>query len=174
MIVAVSGSSGLTNAYTSVLSATGSLLISGASRWDDICLLLSGRAARAVRARRLEQALDEATVAVRSFTDAVHDGHLRAICVADERDNGLLADGTRSVDDFCAPLGCRLGQSGRSGDRSGPRGCAGRLQKTPAAYLLHLPHLPSSDPNDAEYSTETAFRFGGPLHDPPTHNGYVG
>ena len=32
MIVTVSGSSGLTNAYVSVLSATGSLLIAGASR----------------------------------------------------------------------------------------------------------------------------------------------
>ena len=41
MIVTVSGSSGETNAYVSVLSATGSLLIAGASRWDDIsCLLL--------------------------------------------------------------------------------------------------------------------------------------
>ena len=38
MIVTVSGLSGLTNAYTSVLSATGSLLISGASRWDDTYL----------------------------------------------------------------------------------------------------------------------------------------
>src|SRR5689334_4949693 len=36
MIVTVPGSSGDTNAYTSVLSATGSLLIAGASRWDDI------------------------------------------------------------------------------------------------------------------------------------------
>src|SRR5580700_6793368 len=36
MIVTVSGSSGLTNAYRSVLSATGSLEISGASRWDDM------------------------------------------------------------------------------------------------------------------------------------------
>ena len=36
MIVTVSGLSGLTNAYTSVLSATGSFEISGASRCDDI------------------------------------------------------------------------------------------------------------------------------------------
>src|SRR5580704_29710 len=38
MSVTVSGLSGLTNAYTSVLSATGSLEISGASRCDDIYL----------------------------------------------------------------------------------------------------------------------------------------
>src|ERR1700734_263625 len=38
MSVTVSGWSGLTNAYTSVLSATGSLEISGASRCDDIAL----------------------------------------------------------------------------------------------------------------------------------------
>src|ERR1044071_4221280 len=36
MIVTVSGLSGLTNAYRSELSATGSLLISGASRCEDI------------------------------------------------------------------------------------------------------------------------------------------
>ena len=36
MIVTVSGRSGLTNAYVSVLSATGSLEISGASRCDDM------------------------------------------------------------------------------------------------------------------------------------------
>src|SRR5580700_4424549 len=38
MSVTVVGLSGLTNAYTSVLSATGSLEISGASRCDDIYL----------------------------------------------------------------------------------------------------------------------------------------
>src|SRR3954453_24070120 len=38
MIVTVSGVSGLTNAYRSELSATGSLLISGASRCDDMAL----------------------------------------------------------------------------------------------------------------------------------------
>ena len=39
MSVTVSGTSGLTNAYTSVLSATGSLEIWGASRWDDMTYL---------------------------------------------------------------------------------------------------------------------------------------
>src|ERR1700733_8464612 len=60
MSVTVSGLSGLTNAYTSVLSATGSLEISGASRCDDIQLphwleLADGRrypAALAIRAAR--------------------------------------------------------------------------------------------------------------------------
>src|SRR5579862_751246 len=45
MIVTVSGRSGLTNAYRSVLSATGSLEISGASRCDDMHHL-SGSAGR--------------------------------------------------------------------------------------------------------------------------------
>src|SRR5215472_19309153 len=40
MRVTVLGRSGLTKAYTSVLSATGSLEISGASRWDDMCFYL--------------------------------------------------------------------------------------------------------------------------------------
>src|ERR1700733_5483544 len=60
MSVTVSGLSGLTNAYTSVLSATGSLEISGASRCDDIHLphrveLAAGASyptARAIRAAR--------------------------------------------------------------------------------------------------------------------------
>src|SRR5579875_2660949 len=41
--VTVSGLSGLTNAYTSVLSATGSFAISGASRCDDISMSPSMR-----------------------------------------------------------------------------------------------------------------------------------
>ena len=36
MMVTVSGLSGLVKAYRSVLSATGSLEISGASRWEDM------------------------------------------------------------------------------------------------------------------------------------------
>src|SRR5690348_3190772 len=60
MSVTVSGLSGLTNAYTSVLSATGSLEISGASRCDDIHIPhrvewadgASYPAARAIRAAR--------------------------------------------------------------------------------------------------------------------------
>src|SRR5690348_12228149 len=40
--VTVSGLSGETNAYVSVPSATGSLEISGASRWDDISLASRG------------------------------------------------------------------------------------------------------------------------------------
>src|SRR5215831_9291967 len=51
MRVTVSGRSGLTNAYTSVLSATGSLAVCGASRCDDIPDL-PHRTARASRAAR--------------------------------------------------------------------------------------------------------------------------
>src|SRR5262249_58261136 len=49
--VTVSGRSGLTNAYTSVLSATGSLSVCGASRCDDIPDL-PHRTARTSRAAR--------------------------------------------------------------------------------------------------------------------------
>src|SRR5215218_4628263 len=49
MIVTESGRSGLTNAYRSVLSATGSFEISGASRWDDMAHL-TGAGARTVEA----------------------------------------------------------------------------------------------------------------------------
>src|SRR5580658_6714042 len=65
MRVTVLGESGLTNAYTSVLSATGSLDVSGASRCDDMSYLTrlewetidrtaaaGHRAARASRAAR--------------------------------------------------------------------------------------------------------------------------
>src|SRR3954469_25090663 len=51
MIVTESGRSGLTNAYRSVLSATGSLEISGASRWDDMAHL-TGAGARTGQGRR--------------------------------------------------------------------------------------------------------------------------
>src|SRR5438270_13667617 len=42
MMVTVSGLSGLTNAYKSVLSAAGSLLINGASRWLEALTLPEG------------------------------------------------------------------------------------------------------------------------------------
>src|SRR6476469_1383707 len=51
MIVTESGRSGLTNAYRSVLSATGSLEISGASRWVDMAHL-TGAGARTGQGRR--------------------------------------------------------------------------------------------------------------------------
>src|SRR4051794_15711250 len=60
MIVTVSGSSGLTNAYRSELSATGSLLISGASRCDDAVLFPSALS-------RLEQLGGELLVGERAL-----------------------------------------------------------------------------------------------------------
>src|SRR3954454_1289726 len=48
MIVTVSGWSGLTNAYRSELSATGSLLISGASRCEDMSHRPWGREGKGV------------------------------------------------------------------------------------------------------------------------------
>src|SRR6202521_316470 len=47
MRVTVLGASGLTNAYRSVLSATGSLAMAGASRCDDISLPLRRRGVQA-------------------------------------------------------------------------------------------------------------------------------
>src|SRR5690242_12410265 len=57
MIVTVSRLSGLTKAYRSVLSAPGSLLISGASRWLE-ALLAPGTAA-SVRASKPQAAMPE-------------------------------------------------------------------------------------------------------------------
>src|SRR3974390_427309 len=73
MSVTVSGASGLTNAYTSVLSATGSLEISGASRCDDMnephCVLcesserqMAGQAHPAARAIRAARSLSRSRV----------------------------------------------------------------------------------------------------------------
>src|SRR5215470_14726931 len=78
MSVTVSGRSGLTNAYTSVESATGSLVISGASRCDDIPNLTA-----IVGVRRLlghlevpQQLPDEGGVAEPDLAVAGEDVHL--------------------------------------------------------------------------------------------------
>src|SRR6516225_4215100 len=63
MIVTMLGLSGLTNAYRSVLSATGSLAISGASRWEDITYLALGERSVAC----VEQSVCEARIAEHDF-----------------------------------------------------------------------------------------------------------
>src|SRR5215471_10589292 len=80
MSVTVSGRSGLTNAYTSVLSATGSLLISGASRCEDISEVLLGSVLRG----GLQQPLDELWVVVGLHACSVENGHLAVLGVAHE------------------------------------------------------------------------------------------
>src|SRR2546427_11763677 len=92
MIVTVSGLSGLTNAYTSVLSATGSLLISGASLCDDI---QGPPLERSWSAGGVEQALDEHRVSVGRFARPRHHGHLSALCVAHVRRHRFPRGGTR-------------------------------------------------------------------------------
>src|SRR6516162_6139508 len=105
MMVTVSGLSGLTNAYTSVLSATGSLEISGASRCDDIDLphrleWADGRAHLTVRAIRAARSLSRSRVwlvpentsispdfALRTCTTIGPDG---AVTSPPLRDNGWL------------------------------------------------------------------------------------
>src|SRR5215468_4694862 len=54
MIVTVSGLSGLTNAYRSVLSAAGSSLINGASRWLEAAALLGPTAPTSAAAATAE------------------------------------------------------------------------------------------------------------------------
>ena len=106
MIVTVSGLSGLTNAYTSVLSATGSLLISGASRWDDIYLASSRLLAR--RLRCLEQSLHQRTILVGRLARPVQHGHLTAPGVADVDDDGLVGYCTRRRDELGRVLSDRV------------------------------------------------------------------
>src|SRR5262245_19255820 len=53
MMVTVSGRSGLTNAYRSVLSASGSWLIRGASRWLDADTKLNWKTMGAATRRRM-------------------------------------------------------------------------------------------------------------------------
>src|ERR1700757_397277 len=74
MIVTVSGLSGLTNAYRSVLSATGSLLISGASRWDDT--YATPPCVRAASSRRLTRA--RSRYVVRCWPETIVTSDLRA------------------------------------------------------------------------------------------------
>src|SRR5262245_50417583 len=129
MIVTVSGLSGLTNAYVSVLSATGSLLISGASLWEDIRLLLAVRG-------RLEQPLDQCLVAVGDLGRPAHHGDLAAVRIADHRDHGLLGRRARRVGDLTVlqRSGCRR----RSGsDHRRPRGRTGGSEQLPPAQVLH-------------------------------------
>src|ERR1700729_2331772 len=93
MIVTVPGSSGETNAYRSVLSATGSLLIAGASRWDDIC---------SSSARRASDPGSDLAIVQLHLTLAGHHRDLTGAGIADVRDDrprcgrglrvGLLGD----------------------------------------------------------------------------------
>src|SRR6185437_6178426 len=116
MIVTVPGSSGETNAYVSVLSATGSLLIAGASRWDDIsCLLL----------RRARDSRGELAVADGDFAFAGHDRHSVVVYVGHDRfgRGGIGLAGDERADD------------GRSD------GCAGRAlhERTPGLIAHFAP-----------------------------------
>src|ERR1700693_478222 len=81
MSVVVSGRSGLTNAYRSVLSATGSFEMPGASRWDDMSCLrrrLSGDA---------KEARDEGRIVVDDLRPADEDRDLAGRGIADVGDD---------------------------------------------------------------------------------------
>src|SRR2546425_771872 len=88
MMVTVSGCSGLTKAYVSVLSATGSFEISGASRWDDMRFLLSDGGLRLVRGAG--DAAHQVGVVDRDLLAAGHDGELAAARIADVGDERPL------------------------------------------------------------------------------------
>src|SRR5437899_11336232 len=89
MSVTVSGRSGLTNAYRSVVSATGSLEISGASRCDDIPHLFrnGARLVAGDSARRFVDQCGKAFVIHRDLPIAGVDRHLTRVYVAQMRDN---------------------------------------------------------------------------------------
>src|SRR6185437_8038377 len=108
MIVTVPGSSGETNAYVSVLSATGSLLIAGASRWDDISCLLP-RLARDLRG--------ELTVADGDFAFAGHDRDPVVVYVGHDR---IGRGGVGLAGDECADDGRADGCAGRALDERSP------------------------------------------------------
>src|SRR5215469_14956413 len=131
MIVTVSGLSGLTKAYRSVLSATGSLAISGASRCDDMRSAL-----RLLRRRRrscLEKPPDQIRIAVNHLLRADHHRDLGS---------GDIPD----VEDHRASQGYRWNQTGNRWlwrDRSGAR------SSTRLRALEHLAHAQTTGDTNA-------------------------
>src|ERR1700722_20268884 len=90
--VTVSGLSGLTNAYTSVLSATGSFEISGASRCDDIGNSLLAMRMGELRGNQLPDGVgqpgDEGLVADDGVARPWEDVELAGRCVPQVHDEG--------------------------------------------------------------------------------------
>src|ERR1700694_3081945 len=107
MIVTVSGLSGLTNAYVSVLSATGSLLISGASRCDDMATPLVLSRSCLWSASPVEQPLHQHGISVCRLARPVHHGHLTAPGVANVRHDRLARARTRRLGDHWLRFGGR-------------------------------------------------------------------
>src|SRR3982751_2466741 len=117
MIVTVSGWSGLTKAYRSELSATGSLLISGASRCDDMSGLPGG----------FEQARGQLLVG---------DGLQRV--AREEVDGALLGVADRDDERRAVAGGLGLAGQAQTGDRDRPHADAGRGEaENPAAGQPH-------------------------------------
>src|SRR5262252_4652483 len=118
MSVTLSGRSGLTNAYTSVLSATGSFEISGASRCEDMADL-SGRGEGPGDSG---DARGEVVVVHDDLLLADHDGDLSGVGVADVRDQRLgvpTARDRRSVRAGACPARDRGGDPDGRGARPG-------------------------------------------------------
>src|SRR5262245_13454455 len=138
MRVTVSGLSGLTKAYTSVLSATGSFEISGASRCDDI--VVSSSVAGGAR-----QASYEVGVVVRDFLGADHDRDVAGGGVSDvhdQRAGGLGPDGRgtgRAGRERGGGGATRAGGGGgdRNPDHGGAGGSGGCAQERAARQIGH-------------------------------------
>src|SRR5207249_10043372 len=118
--VTVSGLSGLRNAYTSALSATGSLLISGASRCEDIVVT-----SLCARRRCLEQSPRQRTVAVGRLARARDHGHLAARGVAHVSEHRLGRVRRGGIGGEASVLPGQ-GRGARHPDRGHPRHRAGR------------------------------------------------
>src|SRR6266508_6714887 len=123
MSVTFVGSLGSTKAYTSVLSATGSLEISGASRCDDIASLLRDR----------DEPGDEPGVAANDLVCADHDDDLALPRVADIGDQRRGAAPDRTL-----RRGARAGEVAAGADQAdgSGSGCRG-LEKRASRIACH-------------------------------------
>src|SRR5207245_573141 len=125
-----------TNAYTSALSATGSLLISGASRCDDICPSL------VVAWRDRQQPCDERWIAIGRLLRAREHRQLAALRVVDVCHHGLRRQPRgRRIDDRTPPARGgrerRADHCRRHAQHGRPRGHASRsLDERPATESL--------------------------------------
>src|SRR5262245_8531703 len=126
MIVTVSGRSGLTKAYTSVESATGSFEISGASRCDDMAALLSAHVGGVGGA---DDTGDEGAVVDDHLGGAVVDRDLAAISVPDAEDHVAAVErGSELVGVQFGIGGGRPGVGGRRPDERSHRHCDSRAR----------------------------------------------
>src|SRR6266508_2001190 len=126
MSVTFVGSLGSTKAYTSVLSATGSLEISGASRCDDIASLL----------RDGDEARDEPGVAARDLSCTDHDDDLALAGVPDVGDQWFGARSDRALRRRTRPGDAAGGAGDADCRRTGCRGFEERASRVACHAFL--------------------------------------